>query len=905
IVNYANGSITSPGDDVTANPTTLARTDLTTSHTYDSAGSRTSAADPRRAIEAARGISLGADDFVTRWTHDALNRQLTERTPATPGLASSQRTMTQIHDELGLARSATDFGDLQTATEFNRAGRALRTFERPDAGTAAVISIATYDTDGKVLTAKDRRQAADSALGMTTYAYDALGRQTSVTEADGTSAESLTTTGYDGLDRRTSLVVGGQGTTYAYDLGGRITATDDGFACTTEAFDYRDLPTTTTSGLAGGTCGSAADARTLSHNHDGLGRLTRSEVSAGADLGDRTVDDVLDAVSNRRSTATRVDGVTATTTFALNRLDQLTKEERPDGTDTKTTYDPAGNALDRCFWRTATIESCKPVGSSFTDPPEQHTSTGYDARNQRVSLTDAAAESTTTYAPDHNYAVAAVYRATTSGREHQALYTYDDRHRLTGITFQTCTANASHACTDTPVSSGSDTYAYDDSDSRTRVVESNGAASSDRRYCYDARNQLNLRNTGAACSSGANDEAWTYDDAGNRLTATSGGSTTNFAYDADGLLCDVDTETVSCTNGNVAHDTAGRIDAWNGWTLGYDAEARLVSACKSSTCTAGHDKLAFRYDGEGHRTAIVATSAAGVTTTTEFRYLGDAVVEEKVNGTVVREFVTNEGGGISKLIVPSGQPDAGTYLVNWNGHGDALNLLRVNADGTTTLANSYTYGTWGTPTAATHNGIGDLAFRYVYVGQFGVQWDNMLGLDLHYMRARHYSPALGRFLQPDPPRLELNQFAYAGSSPVTVIDPCGTEGICPQELNYCAAPWNWSGCAIAFAAQDSATRLTKQKFPTTHWMDGTKANAYKHCLWNAAMTYFLGSARAKGFGDRHEACVTKNRDYYMDLHNNAQGRILGGRLGWQWAPYEVASKACLYALSIRQLIWVR
>jgi len=126
-----------------------------------------------------------------------------------------------------------------------------------------------------------------------------------------------------------------------------------------------------------------------------------------------------------------------------------------------------------------------------------------------------------------------------------------------------------------------------------------------------------------------------------------------------------------------------------------------------SHCASGYDKLAFTYDGEGQRTAIVATDAAGTVTTTEFRYQNDAVVEERVNGTMVRQFVTDEAGSISKLIVPAGQTDAGTYLVNWNGHGDALNLLRVNGDGSTTLASSFTYDSWGKPTSATHNGIGE------------------------------------------------------------------------------------------------------------------------------------------------------------------------------------------------------
>jgi RHS repeat-associated protein len=80
----------------------------------------------------------------------------------------------------------------------------------------------------------------------------------------------------------------------------------------------------------------------------------------------------------------------------------------------------------------------------------------------------------------------------------------------------------------------------------------------------------------------------------------------------------------------------------------------------------------------------------------------------------------------------------------------------------------------GAPTTATHNGVPDLGFRFTYVGQYDVQWDNVFSLGLAYMHARHYSPVLGRFLQPDPDGSEINLYAYAADNPVTQIDPDGT-----------------------------------------------------------------------------------------------------------------------------------
>jgi hypothetical protein len=41
------------------------------------------------------------------------------------------------------------------------------------------------------------------------------------------------------------------------------------------------------------------------------------------------------------------------------------------------------------------------------------------------------------------------------------------------------------------------------------------------------------------------------------------------------------------------------------------------------------------------------------------------------------------------------------------------------------------------------------------------------------MGARHYSPTLGRFLQPDPSALETNLYGYGANSPVSRVDPSG------------------------------------------------------------------------------------------------------------------------------------
>ena len=252
------------------------------------------------------GASLGPDDYVTRSTFDGLNESVSETTPTTPGVSVNQKTSATTYDELGATLTATDFGGIVTATDFDRAGRGLETYEDTPTANAAVTSRTTYDVAGRVLTAKDRRQVADSALGTTSFSYDGLGRQVASAQAVGTSFATETDTAFDALDRETSLEVGvaspaSQLTSYLYDLGGRTTSTDDGYACSTATFDYRDLVVTSTDGLAGGTCASGADTRTISHRYDGRGRLYQDEVTSSSlgDLGDRPTDLTFDAAGNR------------------------------------------------------------------------------------------------------------------------------------------------------------------------------------------------------------------------------------------------------------------------------------------------------------------------------------------------------------------------------------------------------------------------------------------------------------------------------------------------------------------------------------------------------------------------------------------------------------------------------
>ena len=833
IDNHVDGTVTNPGDDITPNATTNARTDLTTTFTYDTAGNKVSSADPRRAIEAAKGTSLAADDFIGRTVFDALNQGVASRLPSTPGQADCSptpacREATSIYDELGAVREGADINDLVTATKYDKAGRALETYEDPVSTTASITTINTYDAQGLLLTSKNREQSkTGSTLGYSQQIYDELGRMLAQAQAVGTSVDTETDYGYDALDRQTSMITGvedvatSQATVWTFDIGGRTSKVDDEFTCTSTTYDYRDLALTVTEGQASGSC-SGAGIRTVTNTYDGLGRLTLSQVTAGTGINDKLVETTYDGVGNTLTSSATTSGVITSATFTLNRLDQTIAEVRSNNTWAKTNYDAAGGATDRCLWSAAPTDPCMSAGSTFNNPqPTQVTTTTYDGRNKRISLRDAVANTTTTYDPNHNYQLWAVYLPTGGTREHQTVFAYDARHRLTTLTQMLC-ATADHPqCTGANIltTTASDTYGYDDNDNKNAVTEANGAATLVRGYCLDAVERVTSTRDTAGCA-GTSLEAYTYDDSGNRTAA---GSTT-FTYDAQGQLA-----TCSTGCGTVAFDAAGRTQKWNGWFFEYDAEGRMTWACQATAvCSGGlYNEIQYTYDGEGHRTQIKQFNAGSgsVVATWDFRYQGDAIVEEKLtdaahpSGTVVRSYVVDEAGSVVKMTIPAGETSAGTYLVTWNGHGDAMALWRIEADGSLTLANSYTYSTWGKPTTAVAPGSTDLGFRFLYVGEYDVQWDNVHSLGLEYMHARHYSPALGRFLQPDPDGSESNLYAYASNNPVTEIDPDGTCFII---------------CAIVNAVVDTAIYLA-----TTDSKDWSIQGAATAAV-TGAVTGFLG-----------------------------------------------------------------
>jgi RHS repeat-associated protein len=478
-----------------------------------------------------------------------------------------------------------------------------------------------------------------------------------------------------------------------------------------------------------------------------------------------------------------------------------------------------------------------------------------------------ATHGTTTYDPAAGYQVRAVLLPTAAGKEHQTVYAYDARDRLDTITVQLCTTSGAE-CAPGGIVTGTqrvvDDYGYDANDNRTSVAEDNGAGALTTTYGYDGRNQLVTDSSGGtACPGG---QAYGYDEAGNRTCAA--GRTFGYANGTGQLE--------SCTGTACApiHDADGRITrlttASGTWSYLYDGESRLVSACRSTSCTgSGFARLDSVYDGEGHRVRLVETPASGTPTATDFAYQGDAVVRETaVTGTttVTRTFTVDEAGTIVRMTVAGmGTPNDGDYLVTWNGHGDAVELARIDpGTGLLSPANRFTYSAWGTPALATVGAFGDLGFRYRYVGRHDVQLDSTAGVpaELLYMHARHYIPEVGRYLQPDPSAAEANLYAYTANSPITNVDPSGLwmwpwdyltywkQHAGPFEKAYCDRIANTWPCVANLVASAVALQFGKDTSASTG--NGQAGDAIRHCTWQCLLTAFAGRKAAAKLAQAHE-----------------------------------------------------
>jgi len=249
-------------------------------------------------------------------------------------------------------------------------------------------------------------------------------------------------------------------------------------------------------------------------------------------------------------------------------------------------------------------------------------------------------------------------------------------------------------------------------------------------------------------------EAFLYDPMGN--------------WETGGRSHDPANRILSDVNGSYDHDADGNLTAETDPATGprtyaYDALGRLESVQTPAGATT------YRYDALGRRYAM--TAAAGTTLTLFDREQEIGTVEpggQRRAYLSIREFRLAAEGPV---YVHAGLE--GSVLALTDTSGDFLEHYRYTAFGEVTVT-----GESGTPLATQPEPLSPWLFHgRLHEPETGLYW----------MRARHYHPGLGRFLQPDPIGIAggANLYAYANNNPLRWFDPWGLKPETAEEAVNC------------------------------------------------------------------------------------------------------------------------
>ncbi|UVS77343.1 Cell wall-associated polypeptide [Actinokineospora sp. UTMC 2448] len=360
-------------------------------------------------------------------------------------------------------------------------------------------------------------------------------------------------------------------------------------------------------------------------------------------------------------------------------------------------------------------------------------------------------------------------------------YTYDDAGRLTQSwtgghhrTYDYTSAAPSGCPTGSRTNSGTNT-------NRVRLVDVTSAATVETGYCYDDADRL-LTTTGGTPETAVS--AIEYDDHGNTLQYTIGGSTTHLGWDG--------------TDRNVSAATVGLDPV--AVNYGRDATNRLIR--RTVVDAASDEVVLYGYTTEGDNADF-------------------ALAEDK---KVLSRTIQLPGGVIQTI-------DGGGDAVDptWD-HPTVRGDLSLTTDPAGLQAGGLrTFGAFGEPLGGggttdpdnvPDNQPGEMDFGWL--GQHLRPYEHGGALSLVQMGARPYSPLTGRFLSVDPEEGgSSNDYEYTAGNPINTTDLDGRAIWVP----LIAACVRW--CARAYRAVRSF-RSVGGRFRT-----GGVFQRLKNCLRNS------------------------------------------------------------------------
>jgi RHS repeat-associated protein len=683
--------------------------------------------------------TVDGDGNYTLNTYDADGRLLTRKTfnGATNAQVSST---TNSYDEDGNLVSTTDGAGDSTTNTYDATGHVLTSQTTGSGGTIASITN-TYDLAGNVL------KSVDGVGDITTDTYDADGNLlSSQTSGPGGVADSSTDT-YDQADHplkrvdgdgnytidtynangqvltsQTINAVGGTvaaSTTNTYDLAGNLTKTVDGdnnytintynaagqvlTSKTYSAGNSLTSSTTNTYDAAGQLLKTVdGDNTTTVNTYDGAGRLLTSATADGAGFPVTSTTNSFDVAGNLLKTTDGVGNYTLNTYDADGNV--LTSQSYTVGgvlaASTSNSYDQAdhlvqsvdGDGNTTVNGYTADGQLLSSVTTDVTNHLVSSTSNTFDAAGHLLKTVDGNG-STTVYAFNAAGQQTSVTLGYGTAAAATTLTTYDPAGFIStikdpdgNVTSYTHDAEG-HTLTTTDALSHTDTRVYDPAGNLITETNRNGLK---RVLTYDANGNVLTEVWYTAGGTVADQRVYSYDQAGNLLTAGNSAGTYTMTYDGNRLATQTDPNGIKLVFGydqdqrvtsvadnlggtvNSVYDGAGNLTqrTFSGpnsqqlrLDMTYDTAANLLTVTRSSDL-AGHNKVGssqYRYDGN-RLMQITHLDGAG-NTLANYQYSYDAglrLTSENDNGTT-----TGYGYDSTNQLISAG---SATYTYDSNGN---------------------------------------------------------------------------------------------------------------------------------------------------------------------------------------------------------------------------------------------
>ncbi|WP_431942363.1 FG-GAP-like repeat-containing protein [Micromonospora marina] len=799
----------------------------------------------------------------------------------------------------------------------------------------------------------------------TTAILDARGRKTALRQYKGSSPSGdydETRYSFDAVDRQTAMTdTDGNTWSNEYDLLGRQTRrVDPDAGTTTSTYDNVGQLITTTDGRG----------EVLARVYDDLGRL--KELHDDSITGPLRTSYLYDTVAKGQLTSsTRHVGANAYTTTVTGYTDLYAP------TGTTITVPAAEGALAGTY---TTGMTYNPDGSVATTAapaagglPSETITYGY---NNVGLLSTMSGVNTYVSSTEYSWDNSIARRLLGAGTKRIRLTVTRDEATSRLITRQIDTEN--QVTPDTFDDRATSEYTYDEAGNVTAIAGKTGG-NHDQVECFRYDYLRRLTDAWSEASLDCQDPqrsgadpyrlTWTYDSIGNRRTQTSfsatGTTTATYRYPTAGSpdphqLAQVDYTGETVRSDTYEYDAAGnttsRIVDGKSQSLTWDAEGHLATSTESD------QSISYVYDPAGRR--LIRRDAGGTTL-----YLGDTELRLTAENQVAGIRHYQHGGAIIAARTITGL----TWFV-----ADHHNTSELALDpASLTVARRRTLPFGGSRGAQPD----DWPIEKSFVG--GTQDPT----GLVHLGAREYDPAIGRFLSVDmlideaDPQ-QWNAYAYASNSPATLSDPsglipsdclefdcrgydprplkkgdgrgaggcpggCGTKknidwgnkhkksttkpkkstrptsattrapnavkagptinaedepsggGVPVRQAAWCADMGGYN-CALANALSNQAIERADDLKDLKGWENGER-NAFRHAYWMALMTANGFSVEdALYLGEAHERDGDKpgqmwgSEDSNADLHNNAVGARIGAKVRSKWnyvAPVGASSTA--------------